>query len=164
MMSLAEIRQILETSSAQRSGATDVWFLDFGPWWQFFTDTRSVESTKKRLLEAAWRLPMPLFFAPERPLADEFVPFVQSQGNAWRIDKNRTAEEFYGTEPVSGMGNWQMYAAAQPLTRRTPNTFRSTSEAVLSFMAEEKVLFLIDVFHDDTDWCIALRESNHTAA
>jgi hypothetical protein len=141
-----EIRQILETSSARRAGADEVWFLDSAP-------------TKQRIIEAAWRLPVALYLVPERPVADELVPFLQSEGNAWRIDKTRTAEAFYATEPASGLGNWQLYAAAQPVTRPVPNTFRSTPEAVLSFMAEEQVLLLIDVFHDDTDWCVALRDS-----
>jgi hypothetical protein len=59
-------------------------------------------------------------------------------------------------QPASGLGNWQLYAASEPLRIPTPDTFRDPPEAVLAFMAAHGVVLLIDVFHDDTDWCIAV--------
>jgi hypothetical protein len=159
-MSLSEIQEILEGSPARRRTAgKDVWLLDTGPWWRFFSNFQRLESTKESLLEAAWRLPCDLFFVPEEPLNKELVPFLQHDGTAWRIDKRRSSKEFYGTEPASGLGNWQLYAAMKPLASRTSDTFRASPEAILAFMAAHGVVLLIDVFHDDTDWCVAVLNS-----
>ena len=80
------------------------------------------------------------------------------QALAWRIDKTKSAEAFYQTEPASRLGNWQLYAAEKALTVATPDTFRIKPEKVLSFMAAHDVILFIDVLHDDTDWRVALLE------
>ena len=158
-MLLTEVRRALETGLARReSQGKDVWLLDTGPWWRLFRDFRRLEATKVAVLAAAWRLPWPLFLLPEEPLEPELAAFLSPDGAAWRVDKTKSAEAFYQTEPASSLGNWQLYAAEQALTVATLDTFRVTPEEVLSFMAAHNVMLLIDVFHDDTDWCVALLE------
>jgi hypothetical protein len=165
-MLLTEVRQALETGLARRaSGGQDVWFLDTGPWWHLFRDFQRLEVTKLDVLRATWRLPKPLFLVPQEPLEPELAEFLNRDGTAWRVDKTKGAGAFYRTEPASGLGNWQMYAAERPLTVSLPDTFRTRPEKVLTFMAEQNVNLLIDVFHDDTDWCIALLEpDSHVSA
>ena len=109
-MLLSEIRRILEDGPARRRAAgKDVWFLNIGPWWRFFTDFRGLERTKAQVLAATWQLPSNLFLVPEEPLNPELASLVDPDGGAWRVNKTRTAEEFYRTEPASGLGNWQLY-------------------------------------------------------
>lgn len=156
---LTELRQVLESGSARRvSARKDVWLLNTGPWWHLLRDFRRLHATKSALLAAAWRLPCPLFLLPEEPLNPDLAPFVSPEGTAWRIDRNKTAAAFYETEPASGLGNWQLYAADKVLTARLPDAFRSAPDEVLAFMGSHGIVALIDVFHDDTEWCVALRE------
>jgi hypothetical protein len=140
----------------------EVWLLDTGPWWRLFRDHRGLDEAKVAILEAAWRLPLPLFLLPEKPLAQELEPFLRREATAWQIDRSKSAEAFYSTEPASGLGNWQLYAAKRPLTAPVPNTFRIEPDEVVAFMTAHDLVLLVDVFHDDTDWCIALREPTST--
>jgi hypothetical protein len=155
----APIRRILENSGARRAaGDGDLWFLEIGPWWKLFLDLKGMEQTKEAILSAAWQLPMPLYFLPERPLDPDLMPFVEAVGDAWRINRARPATQFYGTEPASGMGNWHLYAAEKPVTDVPPDAFRSTPQELLEYLKRQHVVLWIDCFHDDTDWCVAVRE------
>ena len=165
MMSLADIRKILEAGPARRvEPDKDVWLLDAGPWWRLFTAHDALETAKLHILAAAWQLPSPLFLLPEEPLDEELAAFLVRDGPAWRLDRTRTPASFYQTEPASGLGNWRLYAADKPVTLPTPDTFRTKPDAVLQFMRRHKVSLLIDVFHDDTDWCVALLDSSLESA
>ena len=136
----------------------DVWLLDTGPWWRLFTAHKALESAKKRVLDAAWRLSSPLFFMPPEPLDDDLEPFVTRDGPAWRLNRTRSAQEFYETEPAAGLGNWLLYAADSALQLPSPDSFRAKPEAILQLMRAHGVTLLIDAFHDDTDWCVAIHD------
>lgn len=156
---VGEIRAVLNASPARRRApGVDVWLLDQGPWWRWFRAHAGLERTKLSLLQAAWRLPLPLFLLPEEPVDPALTPFLARDAPAWRIDRTRSAESFYRTEPASGLGNWQLYAAAKPVGVPCPDGFRAHPAAILRFMQEHAVILFIDVFHDDTDWCIAFVE------
>ena len=158
-MSLSEIRAILEAGPARRvQTGLDVWLLDIGPWWRLFTADDALERAKERLLEAAWKLPSPLFLLPPEPLEKEIAPFVTRDAPAWRLNRARTAQEFYRTEPASVLGNWQLYAADHALPIPNPDTFRTRPESILQFMRSNGITLLIDVFHDNTDWCVAVHD------
>ena len=119
---LTELRRVLEAKLARPvSPKKEVWLLDTGPWWRLFRDHRGLDEAKVAILEAAWRLPLPLFLLPEKPLAQELEPFLRREATAWQIDRSKSAEAFYSTEPASGLGNWQLYAAKRPLTAPVPN-------------------------------------------
>jgi hypothetical protein len=158
-MRLHDIRDILDASSARRRDAgVDVWVLERHPvpWWQFTKSPPDVETTKVSLLRAVWKLPLPLFFVPETSIEEDLVPFIDGDAPPWRLNRSRTAEEFYRTEPASGLGNWRLYAAEAAVTAAIPNTFELPPARLAAFMAERNIELLIDCFHDDTDWCIAL--------
>lgn len=164
-MSLPEIRTILGASPARRAApASDVWFLDTGPWWRLFTAHAAFESTKQQILDAAWRVPSPLFLVTAEPLEDDLAPFLTRDGPAWRLNRLRSAREFYETEPASGVGNWQLYAADQALRMATPDTFRVKPEVTLQFMRDNGICLLINSFHDDTEWCVALSDPSRQTA
>ena len=101
---------------------------------------------------------MPLFFLTERPLDAELSPYLEEAGNAWLINRSRPASQFYGTQAVSGLGNWRLYAAERPVTAVPPDAFRSTSHQLLEYLKGQGVVLWIDCFHDDTDWCVVLRD------
>jgi len=152
---LSAIASTLDGIGAPRPDANlHVWRIDYGPLWKFFSES-GVERTKAAVLEAAWQLPAPLFFAPENPIDDDLKPFVRSEGSAWRIDKTRSAAAFYAIEPASGIGNWQLYAADQPV-EALPDAHRTSPADLILFMTANRITLLIDALHDDTDWCVAI--------
>jgi hypothetical protein len=158
-MHLNDIREILNQSSARRPApGFDVWLLEThpGPWWKL-RSSPNIEPIKLAILNAAWQLPRELYLNPEVPLDSELRPFLLDDGPPWRVDKTKSAERFYATEPASGLGNWQLYAGAKYVTDGIPNTFKTDPAALIHFMTEHDIVLVIDVFHDDTDWCVALR-------
>ena len=38
------------------------------------------------------------------------------------------------------------------------DAFRSTPQELLAYLKDQRVMLWIDCFHDDTDWCVALRD------
>ncbi len=77
------------------------------------------------------------------------MPFMEAAGDAWRINKARPASQFQGTEPVSGLGHWRLYAAEQPVAADPPDAFRSTPQELLTYLKEQQVVLWIDCLHDD---------------
>jgi len=156
MASLDVIRAALAGSPARRVKAgVDVWDLSVGPWWKLFTDYEGLERAKRRILEAAWGLSCPLFLVPPEPVAADLEPFlVRDESGAWRVRRDRPADDFYRTELEDG--NWILYAAPQPASRPLPSVFKTAPEAVLDFMATDRITLLIDSFYDDTEWRVAV--------
>ena len=152
---LSAIASTLDASRAQRPDpGLHVWRLEYGPLLKLLRDSE-VARSKASLLDAAWQLPGPLFFAPGNPIEEDLQPFVQPDGRAWRIDKSRTASDFYATEPASRLGNWQLYAAERPV-EALPDAHRTSPADLIFFMTANRITLLIDAFHDDTDWCVAI--------
>jgi hypothetical protein len=79
---------------------------------------------------------------------------VPEQPHVWRVRRDRSADDFYRTELDEG--NWILYAAPEPASRPFPNAFKAAPEAVLEFMATERITLLIDSFYDDTEWRVAV--------
>lgn len=116
-----------------------------------------MEKTKAALLAAIWRLPEPVFMNPSIPLDNELAPFVEQLAGGWRLNRSRSAEEFYRTEPVSVFGNWQLYVSPQPVVAHI-DALRAPVEEVLAFMERNEIRLLVDGFHDDSEWLVAVRE------
>lgn len=158
-MSLSDMRRILEESPARRRMAgMDVWLLGQGPWWRFL-GAGDLDRTKQSILSAAWQVPIHLFLVPEEPVDSELAPLVTKESHSWRIDRARSAEDFYRTEPARKLGNWMLYAAQTPAGAPLPNAFRTDPGMLLRFMQQHQIALLIDAFHDNAEWCIALREA-----
>lgn len=159
-MSLAAIRAALESGPSRRAkGDLDVWLLDTGPWWRFFNDFAGLNNTKVAILEAIWSLPHPVFVHFAEPFDSELQPFLKQERGAWVLDKSRTAESFFRTEPVSVIGNWQMYVAPAPVSTSFIDALRAEPEAVLAFMARFRIPLLVDCFYDDSVWLVAIDDA-----
>ncbi len=54
------------------------------------------------------------------------------------------------------LGNWTVYAAPGPVVAGWPDPFRTKPDPLIAWMVEQEVSFLVDSFHDDTDWLVAI--------
>lgn len=66
-------------------------------------------------------------------------------------------------EPATGhwlftLGNWCCYVSASPVLGGWPDPARSSSEALLAWMERTGVQVLVDSFHDDVSWVVALAD------
>jgi hypothetical protein len=60
------------------------------------------------------------------------------------------------------LGNWTFYRAPAP-AENLPDAFRCSASELLAWMSARSVQALIDSFHDDTDWVVALGAVEPTA-
>ena len=157
MTDLQRIQTTLASSPARRSApGFDVWDLDTGPWWNLFTDWKSLERTKRAVLAAIWDTPELLFFVPSTTeMATDLKPFLlASDSGAWLVNRGRSPEDFYGVD--LNEGSWAIYASAHPCRVPLPNTFKTSPPALMRFMREQGVTVLIDAFYDDWEWRVAV--------
>jgi hypothetical protein len=54
------------------------------------------------------------------------------------------------------VGNWRLYRAPAPTMGNAPDAFRCRAAELLSWMQAESVQALIESFHDDSAWVVAL--------
>ena len=153
---LDTIRGILSAGPARRIvDGVDVWDLSVGPWWTPGADHREPEEAKERILAAVWRLPGELFLVPPESPPDELEPWVRRDGSgAWRVNRERPASDLY----ARGLreGNWMLYAAPGAWRPPAPSAFKTAPHALVAAMTATKVVLLIDSFHDDTEWRVAV--------
>jgi hypothetical protein len=156
-MGFAELRTALEAGPARRQAQdADVWIVSRPSWWDGLRGAGATESTKRQILRAIWDVPQPLFFLCEEPGDPDLAPFLHQELGAWRIDAQSDPDRFYAAYPVSALGNWQLYGAPAPVDGKWPDSFREEPSAIIRFMQTHRMTLLVDSFHDDTDWCVAL--------
>jgi hypothetical protein len=62
------------------------------------------------------------------------------------------------------VGNWTFYRAPAPAEGNWPDSFRCGAAQLLAWMRTKSVQALIDSFHDDTDWVVALSTTEPNAS
>ena len=55
------------------------------------------------------------------------------------------------------LGNWRCYQSPTAVESSFPDAFRSAARNLLAWMESQSIDVLIDSFHDDSDWVVAVR-------
>jgi hypothetical protein len=127
-------------------GSADVWRLD--------GLASKTEALRRALLSLAAGFPAVfVHYDGEQPREPSLASAQAVAPRVWRVPSGAS-----GTDLSTWlyMGNWQLYARAAPLTR-IPDLSRSDDAGVRRFVQEANVRFVIDSFHDDAQWIIAVR-------
>ena len=81
----------------------------------------------------------------------------QSAGEAtWLVPANFDPDHPAVQGWLFTMGDWRLYRAPKYAEGRSPDVFRCTAAELLAWMNAHEVHALIESFHDDTDWVVAL--------
>ncbi len=117
----------------------------------------AVAAGRREVLNALLGSPGPVFLMHEPPQEYEVPGQWQPAGEGtWLVPP-----DFNFGHPAVGywlfaLGNWRFYRAAAPAEGDWPDTFRCAAAELLAWMRARSVMALIESFHDDTDWVVAL--------
>jgi len=148
----------------RREGSLPVW--DVG-WPGLFTRRRRVRreaitACRREILSCLLACQEPVFLIHEPP-RDYEVP------GEWRPASESTwlvPPEFNPNHPAVrywlSIGNWTFYSAPAPAEVNWPDPARCGAADLLAWMSTKSVHALIDSFHDDISWVVALERANLT--
>jgi hypothetical protein len=144
----------------RRDGSLPVW--DVGRPGLFARRRRqrreAVAACRRELLATMLDSEPPLFLtSPWTPEEYEVPGHWQSAGEAtWLVpvefDFDHPPFQYW----LFAMGDWRLYRAAKYADGRSPDVFRCSAAELLAWMNAQTVQALIESFHDDTDWVVAL--------
>jgi hypothetical protein len=99
----------------------------------------------------------PAFLMHSEPPAEYEIPGDwQPKGEAtWLVPPDFNPDDPVGSHWLS-LGAWRLYSAPGPAEGKWPNVFRCRAAELLDWMNGKSVCALIESFHDDTDWVVAL--------
>ncbi len=99
-----------------------------------------------RSLKAAATDPVAAGFSL-RPLAGEAT---------WIVPPDFSLDDPVIRHWLFDLGDWRFYIAPGPVAGKSPDVFRCSAAELLAWMSANSVLALIESFHDDTAWVVAL--------
>jgi hypothetical protein len=120
--------------------------------------TQNVDRCKRRILETLLAVPEPVFIAhPDDPEDDE-VPgeWLSAADGTWRLPRDLDLDHPNVKSWLHSLGNWVIYAAPQPATLPCPDTSTPCEPELIGWMTESAVSVVVDSFHDDDSWVVAL--------
>jgi hypothetical protein len=144
----------------QRDGSALVW--DIGGPGLFARHRRkrrdAVAACRRELLTTMLRRDHPVFLmAPESPQEWEIPGQWQTVGEmTWLLPPDFEPDHPAVQRWLFQTGGWRLYQAAAPDAGISPDVFRCRAAELLAYMNTHAVQALIESFHDDTDWVVAL--------
>jgi hypothetical protein len=126
---------------------------------------QTVAECRRQLLSAVLGGDGPIFLTHEPPRDYEVPGDWQPAGEAtWLVPRDFDPDHPAAAYWLFVIGNWNLYRAPAPPEGRWPDAFRCGAAELLEWMRAKSVQALIESFHDDTDWTVALAADGQTAA
>jgi hypothetical protein len=99
----------------------------------------------------------PVFLMHESPHEHE-VPgdWQAASEGTWLVPRDFSLEHPAVEYWLFVLGNWRLYRAPAPATGTWPDAFRCRAAELLTWMKAKSVQALIESFHDDSAWVVAL--------
>jgi hypothetical protein len=96
---------------------------------------------------------------PDNPADYEVIGEWVSAGlSTYRIPPLLDLEDPGTKQRLFNLGNWQAYVAARPVESGWPDPARIAPTELVSWMSRTGLLVLVDSFHDDVSWVVAISE------
>ena len=84
--------------------------------------------------------------------------WVSAGSNTYHIPPLLDLDDPGTKQWLFNLGNWQAYVADKPVESGWPDPARVTPTELLSWMSRTGLLVLVDSFHDDVSWLVAISE------
>jgi hypothetical protein len=123
----------------------------------------AVAACRRELLTAVLASDRPLFLMPPGSPTEYEVPGCWQPAGAatWLVpadfDPGHPAVQYW----LFALGDWRLYRAPRVAEERSPDLFRCGAAELLAWMDAHAVQALIESFHDDTEWVVALGTFSH---
>jgi hypothetical protein len=144
----------------RRDGSLPVW--DLGRPGLFARHRRqrreAVAACRRELLATMLGFERPVFLmSPGTPEEYEVPGHWQSAGQAtWLVPVDFDPDDPAAQNWLFAIGDWRLYRAARPAEGKSPDVFRCRAAELLDWMNAHAVQALIESFHDDSDWVVAV--------
>jgi hypothetical protein len=143
----------------RRDGSLPVW--DLGRPGFFARHHRrrreAVDACRRELLNALLGSPGAVFLMHEPPQEYEVPGAWQRAGEGtWFVPPHFNFDHPTVEYWLFALGNWRLYQAPAPAEGDWPETFRCAAAELLAWMRARSVKALIESFHDDIAWVVAL--------
>jgi hypothetical protein len=118
---------------------------------------KAVAACRRELLTTLLGSGGPVFLMHGDPPERNGIPGNwQPAGRAtWLVPPDFNPDHPAAAYWLFSLGNWTFYTAPTP-AENMPDVFRCSASELLAWMNARSVQALIDSFHDDTDWVVAL--------
>jgi hypothetical protein len=92
------------------------------------------------------------------PPSDYSVPgnWQPAAAATWLVPSDLNLDDPAVNRWLFVLGDWTFYSAPHPVEGKWPDVFRSTAGELVTWMNAQSIRVLIESFHDDTDWVVAL--------
>jgi hypothetical protein len=99
----------------------------------------------------------PVFLRHPEPPKDYKIPgnWQPADEATWLVPPDFNPDDAGGKHWLS-LGDWRFYSAPGPAQGKWPDVFRCRAADLLAWMSARSVRVLVESFHDDTDWVVAL--------
>lgn len=155
-MPLGDLIPLLDSLGATREQpGLDVFSLGSPRGW-FRRSPPDLEARQTRFLAAVLEAGVQVFWKLEDPPSafDSALPWPEVASRVWLAPPGVEAGELRRRWLYTG--NWQAFVAEAPdLPVPWIDPARARPDALAGFMAQARLRFLLDSFHDDYDWRIA---------
>lgn len=96
---------------------------------------------------------------PDNPADSEVnEEWVRTGSSTYRIPPLLDLNDPGTKQWLFNLGNWQAYVADRPVGNDWPDPARAAPKELVSWMSRTGLLVLIDSFHDDVSWVVAISE------
>jgi hypothetical protein len=117
----------------------------------------SVAACRQELLATLVGSEGQVFLVHPEPPGEYNVPGIWRPADeaTWLVPPDFNPEDRAGKHWLS-LGDWTFYRAPGPAEGKWPDVFRCRAADLLAWMSGKAVLILVESFHDDTDWVVAV--------
>jgi hypothetical protein len=121
----------------------------------------AVAACRYELLSALLTAEDPVFLMHPEPPDEYGVPGDwQSVGRrTWRLPSEFNFQGPAAKRWLFTLGDWRFYSAPAPVDSQSPDVFRCSAGQLLTWMSANSITVLIESFHDDSDWVVAIENS-----
>jgi hypothetical protein len=118
----------------------------------------AVAACRAELLCALLAAEGPIFLIHHEPPDEYGVPgdWQRVGSLTWRLPAEFNVHDPIVERWLFTLGDWRLYCAPAPVGSQGPDVFRCSADELLTWMKANSVAVLIESFHDDSDWVVAI--------
>jgi hypothetical protein len=118
----------------------------------------AVAACRRELLTTLLESNGPIYLMHQDPPKEYGIPgnWQAVHEATWLVPSDFDLDDPEVKHWLFALGNWRFYSASGPAEGKWPDAFRCSAAELVAWMTATSMQTLIESFHDDTDWVVAL--------